>query len=174
MLYNEILTKMGGAARSRSTRQGATSRRLFLRVALLLAVLLLAAQWLIVATTINGTSMAPTLRNGQLAFACTQAYRWCKPKRGDLVLVSTGKEMLIKRVVGLPGENVAIHDSKVYVNGQALTEPYAKWLGSWEVSEGQLGADRYAIVGDNRSGPRGNFLLAVVGRDRILGRLVWY
>jgi len=152
----------------------AATRRLWLRIALLLAVLLLTVQWAFMATTISGNSMSPTLRDGQMALVFTQAYRFSPPQRGDLVVVSTEKDFLVKRVIGLPGDNVAIHDSKTFVNGAQLDEPYLKLNGRWQVDEGRLGPSRYAIVGDNRSGAQGSSLLAVVSRDRILGKLVYY
>ena len=145
-----------------------------LRLGLVLAVLLLAVQWLFMWATVNGTSMAPTLRNGQLALIFNQAYRFGLPKRGDLVLVSTGKELLIKRILGLPGEELRICQSRAYVDGQPLPEPYLKRTGHWEVGAGRIGPGRYAIVGDNRSGVQGDSLLAIVKKDRILGKVICY
>jgi signal peptidase I len=145
-----------------------------LRAALVMAVVLLTAQWSFMPTTISGSSMSPTLREGQFAVVFTQAYRFEPPKRGDLVLVSTEKDLLVKRVIGLPGENLAIHNSNAYVNGKPLIEPYLKWRGYWEIEEGLIGPGRYAIVGDNRSGSQTSSLLAIVNRERILGRLVYY
>jgi signal peptidase I len=118
--------------------------------------------------------MNPTLRDGGWAVVFTEAYRFHPPQRGDLVMVSTGTDLIIKRVVGLPGETVAIHESHVLINNELLPELYVKHSGHWEVQPGEIGAGRYAIVGDNRSGSRANALLAVVRQDRILGKVVYY
>ena len=143
-----------------------------LRVALGITVLLLVLNGLFMLTCISGASMFPTLREGQFAIVFTQAYQFGAPKRGDVVVVSTPNDLIVKRVVGLPGESLAIHSSNVYVDGQPLLEPYLKCKGSWEVGPGRIGAGRYAVVGDNRSGSQANALLAVVDQNRILGKLV--
>ena len=115
---------MAGPTLVHTLAETCSSRRLFLRTALVIAVFLLAAQWLLMPTTIGGNSMSPTLRDGQFALVSTQAYRFASPKRGDLVLVSGDQDLLVKRIIGLPGETVAIHESNVYVGSKPLLEPY--------------------------------------------------
>ena len=60
------------------------------------------------------------------------------------------KQDLIKRVIGLPGETIRIHDGSVTINGQVLEEPYIAqspiYNGEWMIGEGQL-----FVLGDNRT-----------------------
>jgi signal peptidase I len=67
-------------------------------------------------------------------------------------LPEEGNVVLLKRIVGLPGDRVAVVDGKVYINGEPLLEPYAI-VGEEAPSTGRefrLGQDEYFVIGDNR------------------------
>ena len=95
-----------------------------------------------------------------------------QPQRGDLVCIWTGKELYLKRVIGLPGEEIALRDGLLYVNGHAFPELYLKTKGHWNVDAGQLGARHYVAAGDNRILAQSQAILAVVRQERIVGRLM--
>ena len=63
--------------------------------------------------------------------------------------------MLLKRIIGLPGETVAFVNGHVLINGQILDEPYEKSDCDWNAAPVTLGPDQYYYVGDNRSMPAG-------------------
>jgi signal peptidase I len=115
---------------------------------------------------ISGESMVPTLRGGQLVGVNKLAYLFGPPPRGDIVEVWTGKDLMIKRIVGLPGEEVAVRDGMLYINGSPLREPYAI-NRHWNVATGKLDVNSFLVVGDNRF----QTIVAVVSRERIVGRL---
>ncbi len=100
-----------------------------------------------------GNSMLPNYHNGRINFINRLAFRWHGPKRGDVVAVRLDKSklVLLKRVVGLPTERVAIRAGHVLINGRPLDEPYAKVSDS-PPSQNPivLGLDEYFIIGDNR------------------------
>src|SRR3990172_7252622 len=87
-------------------------------------------------TRVNGNSMLPTLKNKQMWYgdSCTDDKCWNhKWERGELVTIDIENidpndwgELLIKRVIGLPGEVVTITFGKIYINGYELNEPYIK------------------------------------------------
>jgi signal peptidase I len=118
--------------------------------------------------------MLPTCGEGQLAVVNKLAYRYAMPRRGDIVCVWTGEELLIKRIVGLPGEKLALRNGAFEVDGRPLSEPYVQFNGHWTVGAGEIGRGRYVVVGDNRSMPQKDQLMAVVNSDRILGRLLFF
>jgi len=125
-------------------------------------------EWVWMPVLITGQSMLPTLRDGQLAGVNKLAYLFRPPRRGDIVEVWTGKDVIIKRVVGLPGEEVAVREGRLYVNGSPLPEPYvSKRIWWWNVAAGKLDFNRFLVVGDNRE----QTATAVVSRGRIVGRL---
>jgi len=101
---------------------------------------------------IEGTSMVDTLRSGDIALVTRYDYSFGgTPERGDIIECSfPGRSgTYIKRVIGLPGDSIDIIDSHTYINGEAISEPYAS--GSSEDYSAVLGTDEYLVLGDNRS-----------------------
>ena len=76
---------------------------------------------------VEGTSMMPRLENHERIFINKFLYRFRPIERGDVVVFQYPLDMsksYIKRVIGLPGDEVSIRDGHVRVNGKSLTEPY--------------------------------------------------
>lgn len=123
----------------------------------------------------HGISMEPTYAHGHLLLLNRLAYRWSDPVRGDVVAVrlAGGAAVLVKRVVGLPGERVAIRGGTVFVDGRVLEEPYVRKRAQWEVAETMLGPDEFLVIGDNRSMPAELHDFGRATRDRIAGRMVF-
>lgn len=125
---------------------------------------------------VEGPSMAPTYRSGSINFINRLAYWRSQPHRGDVVGVrySGHSIMLLKRVVGLPGETVEFVDGQLLINGQPLSEPYLKYESHWTArpQHYQLGPDEYYVVGDNRSMPYELHEKGAARRERIVGRVL--
>jgi signal peptidase I len=121
---------------------------------------------------VTGVSMLPTCRDGEFALLDKLSYRCCLPRRGDLACVWTGQELYGKRIVGLPGDDIALRDGALYLNGKLVPEPYVKTECHWTVAPGRLGPRTYVIIGDNRALPQHQAVIAMVTRDRIVGRLI--
>ena len=149
--------------------QSKTFMRRALNWLLVLVVLaLIVRHWVWMPALIQGPSMLPALRPGQLASINKLVYRFHQPARGDIVSVWTGKEFLVKRIVGLPGEEVSVRNGVVCVNGGPLAEPYVKFpKPSENIAAGRIDVACFAIVGDNRS----QSVIAVVNLSRIVGRI---
>jgi signal peptidase I len=81
--------------------------------------------------------------------------------------------MLMKRVIGLPGETIAFHEGKVVADGRVLDEPYldSEAVCDWEQAPVQLGPEQFFVVGDNRSMPQTNHWYGVADRNRIVGKI---
>jgi signal peptidase I len=101
---------------------------------------------------VNGTSMEPTLHDGQYLIISRLAYWIHPPERGDIIVLhppTNPGEDYIKRIVGLPGEQVEVRDGRVWIDGIILDEPYVlnlpAYTGSWT-----LGVEEYLVLGDNR------------------------
>ena len=116
--------------------------------------------------------MLPTCQHGQIGLVNRLAYFSQPPRRGDLVCLWTGQEYFIKRIIGLPGEEIAIREGVFYINGHPLREPYVQAGCDWTVGAGQLQGSHYAVAGDNRLVPRHQAVLVVVRRDRIIGKVM--
>ena len=138
-----------------------------LLVVLVLALLI--RKWVCIPVLISGNSMLPTLRSGQVLLVNKLAYITQGPRRGDVVAIWTGRDLIIKRVVGLPGEEVAAYNSAFCVNGKTLPEPYVAFRDYWNIEPGKIDPGQFVVSGDNRS----LTLVAVVAKERIVGRLVY-
>jgi signal peptidase I len=136
----------------------------------LLLLVLACRQWIGMPILITGGSMQPTLRSGQLAAINRLAYHFGPPRRGDIVVVHTGRERIVKRIVGLPGEEIAVRNGVFFIDGRPLAEPYVLFAGTDNITPGRLGRNRFVVAGDYRLGG----MIAIVNRDRILGRLVFW
>ena len=140
-----------------------------LKVLLLVLVLVLAIRnWVWMPALIVGESMAPTLHDGQWVIVNKLAYRFRPPARSEIVCIWTGTDYMTKRVIGLPGEEVAMHAGKLQVNGRLCLEPYVEDPANLEILPGKIPANSFAVIGDRRSGT----IVAVVNRRRILGKVV--
>ena len=108
-------------------------------------------------TVVSGDSMLPTLQNGDNLIVDKLSYRFRDPKRFEIVVFPFRYQedtYYIKRIIGLPGETVQIHDGNIYINGKQLKEDYGRetirnpGLASEAVT---LGEDEYFVLGDNRN-----------------------
>lgn len=134
---------------------------------LVLGLVLGVRQWFWMPAVIHGESMQPTLHGRQLVGVNKLIYLFGSPERGDVVAVQTGRGLLIKRVIGLPGENIGMQEGQFYINDLPLGEPYVKLQELATIARGRLGPECFLVAGDNRR----QTCIAVVRRDRIVGRL---
>lgn len=123
---------------------------------------------------VSGISMLPTYRDGRVNFINRLAYRKHDPRRGDVVGVRFAgpSVMLLKRVVGLPGERIGFSSGHVTVNGKSQDEPYPLWPSNWEREPVFLAPDEFFVVGDNRTMSISNHTFGIAKRERILGKLL--
>jgi signal peptidase I len=123
---------------------------------------------------VDGASMEPTLVSGEYVIVNRLSYRLGSPQRGDIIVFHfprDPKEEYIKRIIGLPGDEVDVKNGAVYVNGQLLNESYLKvkmdYLGTWSVPEGQL-----FVLGDNRNNSSDSHDWGTVPMDYVVGKAV--
>ena len=124
-------------------------------------------------------SMIPTLKIGDRVLVNKFIYRFTEPERGDIALFEDqqgGGDPLIKRVVGLPGDELELRDGEVYIDGAPLEEPYLKRdackpglpktcsFGPVTVPKGH-----YFMMGDNRTNSLDSRFFGPVPEDDILG-----
>src|SRR5438093_7771020 len=97
--------------------------------ALLVLVVFAASRMLVQNVQVHGTSMLPTLQNGEYVLVDTLSYRLHAPERGDIIIfhppVDPGEDY-VKRVIALPGDVIRVTKGTVSVNGQVLPEPYVR------------------------------------------------
>lgn len=120
---------------------------------------------------IDGSSMNPTLQDGQYLIINNLSYYVDDPAAGDVIVFHhpASELNLIKRVIGLPGDEISIHDGTVSVNGVVLDEPYIRdaprYTYNGVVPEGQ-----YFVLGDNRNNSSDSHSWSFLPDDHIVGK----
>lgn len=117
-------------------------------------------------------SMQPTLKQGYLLLVNKLAYKLGEANYGDVIVFhykGDQQEDYIKRVIGLPGDEVDIRDGVVRVNGNVLTEPYImevpNYKGNWSVPDGSL-----FVLGDNRNHSSDSHQWGYVEMEWVVGK----
>lgn len=153
---------------------GRNPRNTLIRILFLVAACFFLFRFVLLAVKVDGISMQPTYQNRSVNLVNRWAYLWHEPRRGDVVAIRYAgfHLMLMKRIIGLPGETVAFSDGTVLINGQPLDEPYEKHPGNWTLPPKTLGPDEYYIVGDNRTMPWRDHTFGIVERFRIVGKVL--
>ena len=126
------------------------------------------------ATIVYGQSMEPNLSERQRLIIDKFSYRFRVPHRNDIVVIDLPDmdEMLVKRIIGMPGETVEVQRGVVYVNGVALPEPFPHDLGFQSMPATVVGPLSYFVMGDNRDNSNDSRAFGSVKREYIVGR-VW-
>ena len=132
---------------------------------------------------VDGHSMEPTFYGDDRLVVSRVHYLLGQPERGDILVFNSLREselrrgvMLIKRVIGLPGETVEFRDEKIHINGKALDEAYTKQEicrrrcqdQTWELAENE-----YFMMGDNRNNSNDSRSFGPVPLPSIVGRVIF-
>lgn len=120
---------------------------------------------------VQGRSMAPALRDGQLVWVL-RAWAAGTPRRGQVWRVAAPEGPSVKRVVGLPGEVLAQVDGEIWFPERRLEEPYASTLERGGGGPWRCGPDQYLLLGDNRPDSRDGRVWGPLNRAALLGRVL--
>lgn len=137
------------------------------------AVAVLISTLILPVLQIEGTSMEPTLTNGDIVLLM----KTTRFERGELCGFTWNNKLLIKRVIGVPGDWIEIDtDGTVYLNGEKLDEPYVerKALGECDLEfPYQVPPEQYFVMGDMRESSidSRNTLIGCVPKDQIVGKV---
>jgi signal peptidase I len=164
--------------RPRLARPGLV-RETIISVVVIVAVLTL-TELAIPRSSLDGPSMQPTLSQGQRLIISRVNYLFGEPQYGDIAVFNSpvnDTDVLIKRVIGLPGDVIEFSDQQVYRNGDLLEEPY--FINrpcspsdcpdrTW-----RLGEDEYFMMGDNRNRSKDSRAFGPVTRSELVGEAVF-
>jgi signal peptidase I len=154
--------------------------------AVAIAVALLIQQYLVKPYRIPSESMENTLLIGDRVLVDRISWRFTDPARGDIVVFHSPNPgpVLIKRIIGMPGDTISLKDGAVYINGVKLNEPYVRTIAGkpepsdpfdnglpWSLQQPyKVPAGSYFLMGDNRTNSGDSREFGPVPRSQFVGR----
>lgn len=123
---------------------------------------------------VDGYSMEPTLKSGEFVIVNKLAYRFGTPQTGDVVVFHYPRDPeqeYIKRIIGLPGDRVRVTNGQVFINDQAIYEPYIAAAPAYE-SEWVVPPDSLFVLGDNRNNSSDSHNWGAVPMENVIGKAV--
>ncbi len=130
-------------------------------------------------SVVRGSSMAPRIHDGDRILIDHLSYVFGEVQRGDIVVLKYPLDPsvdYIKRIVGLPGDDVVLEDGEVWVNGQRIDEPYVTQADPFARVRVHVKPAHYFVLGDNRPRSCDSRDFGLVPQDYIRGRVevrVW-
>lgn len=136
----------------------------------IVVVVVLIRTFIITPVRVDGDSMKNTLKNGDILLL----YKLSSIDRFDIIVLDEEKdnEKIIKRVIGLPGETVAIKKGKIYINDKVIDDEYAYGETS-DYNKVTLKDDEYFILGDNRLISKDSRYFGPIKDNEIKGKIVF-
>ncbi len=133
--------------------------------------------FIIVNATVPSSSMEKTIMTNDRVLGFRLSYLFSDPKRGDIVIFRypDDEEILyIKRIIGMPGETVEIHGGNVYVDGEALDEPYIAEITRGDFGPFYVPENSYFMMGDNRNNSSDSrfWQNKFVKKEKIIGKAI--
>lgn len=132
---------------------------------------------------IPSDSMVPTLAVGDRLVIEKVSYSLHPPQFGDIIVFDPPPQLqemgyqkdqaFIKRVIGQPGQTVAVRQGRVYVDGQALTEPYIAEPPEYQMPPVQVPNGMVFVMGDNRNNSNDSHVWGFLPQENIIGRAWW-
>ena len=138
-------------------------------IVIVVAVVLIRT-FIITPVRVDGDSMKNTLKNGDILLL----YKLSSIDRFDIIVLDEEKdnEKIIKRVIGLPGETVAIKKGKIYINDKVIDDEYA-YGETTDYNKVTLKDDEYFILGDNRLISKDSRYFGPIKDNEIKGKIVF-
>lgn len=147
-----------------------------LKYLIVIAVVFFIALFVISFEQVVGPSMKGTLDAGDVTIVNKLVYRLRTIKRNEIVSINQKDKIMVKRVIGLPGEHIEYKDNKLYVNGSLVLENNisveTKDFKLEDIGYETIPKDMYFVLGDNRTNSSDSREFGLVKKDEIIGKIV--
>lgn len=127
---------------------------------------------------VTSDSMTPTFQVMDRVFTDKLSYAHREPRRGEIVIfrfpsqeAGLGEDILIKRVIGLPGDEIEVKDGAVYRDGVRISEPYIREPMEYTLDEMTVTEGKLFVLGDNRNESDDSHIWGFLDRERLIGRV---
>ncbi len=163
----------------RVSKQRSAWREIVETVALALVLAFLIRTFVLESFQVNGTSMLPTLHNNDRVLVNKFIYDFTSPKTGQIIVFKSPvmpTQDWIKRVIGVPGDTIAVRHNVVYINGKRYPEPFLKYRQSVNVPPTKIPPGYLWVEGDNRPRSYDSRLFGLLPMKNVRGQafLVWW
>ena len=140
----------------------------------IIIVVVLIRSYIITPVIVVGDSMVPTLKDNQILLLNKINYRFNDIKRYDIVVIKVDNGEIIKRVIGLPGENIEYRGNTLYINGHETETEYDFETDDFNLQSicgncDKIPDDKYLVLGDNRMVSSDSRIIGLFDRKDILG-----
>lgn len=136
---------------------------------IILILVLLVKAYIVTPIRVNGPSMDSTLKDGDIMFLNEITYRFNKIERFDIIVIKYEDEFIIKRVIGLPGEEISYKDNKLYINGKYVKEDF-KHKDTKDFDSIKISNNQYFVMGDNRVNSLDSRVIGPILKENIKGK----
>ena len=143
---------------------------------IVIAIIILLRIYVLTTAEVVGTSMEPSLLEGNVMLVDQLSIRLDKIERFDVVVFEyPNPPYLVKRIIGLPGETIKYVDNELYINGEKIEENF-KYIGEVKDFEMIVPEDNYFVIGDNRIDSIDSREFGMISKNKIIGKpfmVIW-
>lgn len=147
-----------------------------LKYLIVIATVFFIALFVVSFEQVVGPSMKGTLNAGDVTIVNKLVYKFRTIKRNEIVSINQKDKIMVKRVIGLPGEHIEYKDNKLYVNGSLVLENNisveTKDFKLEDIGYETIPKDMYFVLGDNRTNSSDSREFGLVKKDEIIGKIV--
>jgi signal peptidase I len=145
---------------------------------IIIIVVTLIRKFIATPVIVSGPSMKPTLKDKEILLLNKVSYKYSNIKRFDIVVIHIDNKEIIKRVIGLPGENVVYRSNKLYIDGHELENDYSFKTDDFSLKTIpncnnciKIPEDKYLVLGDNRAISADSRTYGLIDKSEIQGKV---
>ncbi len=144
---------------------------------IIILIVMLIRSFIITPVVVDGSSMEPNLYENEVLLLSKISYRLSDIKRFDIIVINTN-DLIIKRVIGLPGDYVEYIDNNLYINHELVIENYEhKITNDFTLEDicncNVIPQDNYLVLGDNRTVSKDSRSIGLINKSQIVGKAIF-
>lgn len=145
-----------------------------LKYIIAIAVILIVAIYVVSFQEVIGPSMNNTLKSGDITVVNKLVFRLRNIKRNEIVSLKKDDKIMVKRIIGLPGEHIEYKDNILYVDGKKISDSRSSSTKDFKlefIGYDTIPKDMYLVLGDNRTNSSDSRTFGLVKKSDIIGKV---